>query len=208
MPPNPLEKITTPEFDYNFILSQLSEYRYPRDRISDLLKKGDMIRVKKGIYVLGERWRQPASTPLLANMIYGPSYVSMEYALSYYGLIPERVVEVTSVTTGKTKEFQTPLGLFTYLHQNLNIYQLGFRRIALDEQRGFLIATPEKALADRVKRETLSSLAEMKGFLHDGLRIEKRSLRELKRSALSAIAKASDHKSIRLLNECIARMKS
>jgi len=71
----------------------------PRDKISDLLKKGTIIRVKKGLYVFGEDNRKkPYSKEILANLIYGPSYISLDYALQYHGLIPERVEAVTSVT--------------------------------------------------------------------------------------------------------------
>ena len=95
------------EFDYQFLTSKLQGYRYPRNVIHRLLKTGKIIRIKKGLYVFGESYRRgPVSRTLLANLIYGPSYVSREYALGFYGLIPERVEEVTSMTTKKNKEFE------------------------------------------------------------------------------------------------------
>ncbi|MBW1967626.1 MAG: hypothetical protein JRI48_09680 [Deltaproteobacteria bacterium] len=89
------------EFDYQTLLCILSGYARPRDKITDLLRKGDIIRVKKGLYIFGEGHRKaPYSREVLANLMYGPSYVSLEYALQYYGLIPERVEALTSVTPG------------------------------------------------------------------------------------------------------------
>ena len=103
------------EFDYQTLLHGLGQYSRPRDKISDLLRKGVIIRVKKGIYIFGEDYRRrPYSREILANLIYGPSYISLEYALHYFGLIPERVEAVTSVTTGRSRRYATPIGLFRY----------------------------------------------------------------------------------------------
>src|SRR3990167_5668562 len=102
------------ELDYGFVMDCLSSYKNPRVKLNHLLKIEALIRVKKGIYIFGKRFaRQPYSSEVLANMIYGPSYVSLEWACQYYRLIPEKVTTVTSITTRRSKQFQTPLGLFT-----------------------------------------------------------------------------------------------
>ena len=94
------QKIHLEVFDYQVLMDALAEYRKPRDRITRLLSGGEIVRIKKGLYCFGEAFRrEPIIREHLANMIYGPSYVSLEYALSYHGLIPERVETVTSVTT-------------------------------------------------------------------------------------------------------------
>ena len=80
------------EIDYQFLLSILKEYAHPRDKISEWLKSGDLIRVKKGLYIFGKQIAQTSYLlEVLANLIYGPSAISLSYALSFYGLIPERV---------------------------------------------------------------------------------------------------------------------
>lgn len=80
------------EFDYPALMSALANYANPRDKVTSLLRQGVIIRVKKGLYVFGDDFRKrPFCRELLANLIYGPSYVSLDYALSYHGLIPERV---------------------------------------------------------------------------------------------------------------------
>src|SRR5512139_2389244 len=118
------------EFDYQTILDVLRDYGRPRDKISDLLRKGVIIRVKKGFYVLGDDYRsRPFSRGLLANLIYGPSYVSLDLALQYHGLIPEHVESVTSVTTGRSRAFDTPVGRFTYRQIPLAAFHIGMNRV-------------------------------------------------------------------------------
>jgi hypothetical protein len=80
------------EFDYQTLLDSLKKYECPRDKITSLLRQGAIIRVKKGVYVFGPKYtRRPFSREILANMIYGPSCISLDFALHYHGLIPERV---------------------------------------------------------------------------------------------------------------------
>jgi len=67
-------------------------------------------------------------------MIYDPSYISFEYALSYWNLIPEGVKEIVSLTTGKTKQFDTPVGRFGYIHQPVDYYSIGYHHIDIDGQ--------------------------------------------------------------------------
>jgi hypothetical protein len=77
------QRIEHEEFDYQILLDALREYSNPRDKISDLLDKGVIIRVKKGLYVFGVQYRRrPIVREILANLIYGPSYLSLEYALA------------------------------------------------------------------------------------------------------------------------------
>ena len=109
------EQVRTDVLDYQQLVSCLRGYAKPRDRITGLLTDGSLVRIRKGLYVFGERYRRaPISREHIANLIYGPSYVSLDYALSHYGLVPERVENVTSVTTGENRCFITSLGDFTY----------------------------------------------------------------------------------------------
>ncbi len=180
-------------FDYQQVMGSLGAYAKPRDKIGALMAAGAIVRVKKGLYVFGETWRrQPVCREWLANLIYGPSYISLEYALSHHGLIPEQVTSVTSVTRGKARRFQTPFGLFTYRPIPTLPYALGFTQ----DQSGpdtFLIASPEKALADFVwadRRFRPSAPAEYAAYLHDDIRIEPERLAKLDLKALQAIADA------------------
>jgi hypothetical protein len=112
-------------FDYQTLMVSLRDYARPRDKISDLLRKGFILRVKKGLYVFGDEYRRrPFSREILANLIYGPSYVSLDFALQHHGLIPERVEALTSVTTGRSRSFFTPVGLFTYRKIPLEAFRI------------------------------------------------------------------------------------
>ena len=85
-------KIDQEIFDYTQLTQVLANYKKPRDVITQLLRKENIIRVKKGLYVYGSVWRRKeVPKEILANLIFGPSVISLEYALSYYSLIPERV---------------------------------------------------------------------------------------------------------------------
>ena len=142
------------EFDYQILLQALSGYARPRGKITDLIRKRHIIRVKKGLYIFGKDHRKaPYSREVLANLIYGPSYISLEYALQYYGLIPECVEAFTSVTPGLSRKFYTPIGLFLYRKIPLEAFRTGMDRLEMADGRSFLIALPEKALADKVQSE-------------------------------------------------------
>lgn len=202
-------QISQEEFDYQTLLNCLKDYERPRDKIRALLRSGAIIRVKKGLYVFGPDYsRGPFSRELLANLIYGPSYVSLDYALSYYGLIPERVETVTSVTCGKNRTFLTPVGRFTYWSIPLDSYRVGIDIIRLDERRSFLMATPEKALADKISRSRGSDIRSAKEFevyLLEHLRIDPGELLRLKTKRIKEIARHWRSQKILLLTTLLNR---
>lgn len=190
-----------PELDYQLVMGALEGYAAPRKALHDLPARGKLTRVKKGVYVQSGRGIPLYSREVLANMIYGPSYLSYESALSEHGLIPERVEALTSATTGKTRIFTTPLGTFTYVHQNTAYYSLGFARRPVDETRGYLLADPEKALADRVLRERgRFSIRSMGEFLFENLRIEPDDFRNLDEALLELLAGRCRKRSLQVLN--------
>jgi len=185
--------------DHQQVLSFLKGYAKPRDRISTLLAKGDLVGIRRGLYVVGERYRTGAiSRELLANLIYGPSYVSLDYALSYHGLIPERVEDVTSVTTGKARRFQTPFGVFTYRPLPPDRYAPGIT-LAGELPGRFLIACPEKALVDKVwcdKRFKPVRMDDYAAYLLEDLRVDRDRLSALDPARLQAVASAFDSRKI------------
>jgi hypothetical protein len=167
------------EFDYPLLTSALTSYLAVDQKINELLKSGAIIGVKKGLYVFGPKSRQsPICKESLANLIYGPSCISMEYALSHYGLIPERVETITSVTPKRDKEFNTRIGRFTYRYLGASKYPHGIEQQWMDRQHPVLIATPEKALCDYVVLNdvpVITSRKAAKEFLQDDLRIDQDS---------------------------------
>ena len=197
-------------FDYQVLLDALAGYRKPRDKITRLLASGAVVRVKKGLYCFGEAFRKgPLSREHLANLIYGPSYVSLDYALSHHALIPERVETVTSVTTRRSRDFDTPFGAFSYRMLNGPRYAVG----AILEMAGktpFLVASPEKALADKVwtdKRFSGLRVSDYDAYLPDDLRIDREALRRFDYPRLQVIATAYDSAKIYNLVRYLKRLE-
>lgn len=125
-----------------------SEYQVTRNQLSRWVKKGSLISLRKGMYAFPPE--EAAAAPeifYIANRLYEPSYISLEYALSLYELIPEYVPVVTSVTTRKTMSFKNAAGHFTYQHVVPRAFR-GFRQEKLDHDRQVFLAEPEKAVLD------------------------------------------------------------
>ncbi|MCU0663277.1 MAG: hypothetical protein MUC50_13245 [Myxococcota bacterium] len=188
------------EFDYLALLSALSSYSNPRNKITALLRDGTIIRVKKGLYVFGDQERRrPFSRELLANLIYGPSFISLDFALFHHGLIPERPSVVTSVTLKRSKEFETPVGSFSYRQTPRASFNIGMSRIEQDDV-AYLMACPERALADKlseVRGHKIRSQRELGSLLFDDLRLEPREFAKLNAELIEAVGKGKRcHKSI------------
>lgn len=191
--------------DYGFVMECLNAYKNPRVKLNHLLKIGALVRVKKGIYIFGKNFsRGPYSQQILANMIYGPSYISLEGACQYYRLIPERVTTVTSITTKRSKEFYTPIGLFTYDHLPVESFSVGVTLTGISETQYALIATKEKALADLLvlRRGSFSSKKHFEETLYEDLRIEEEDIGSLDPELLNAIYQARPHTALKYLIQC------
>jgi predicted transcriptional regulator of viral defense system len=96
------------------------------------------------------KWRCSINFYALSQHIHGPSYISLESALSWHGWIPEAVYTLTNVSSDKSKQFNTPLGIFSYNRIPQKIFYTGVERLADETGNVFLMATPIKALADYV----------------------------------------------------------
>lgn len=203
-------KIPTEEFDYQSLMDALSGYAQPRGKLSRLLAQGVIIRVKKGLYVFGpSHQRRPYSRELLANLIYGPSCVSLEYALHFHGLIPEKVEAVTSVTTKRPKKFQTPVGLFIYSNVPESGFHIGVQRV-VEGGRAFLMAAPEKALADKLRSDrglNIRTQKECLDYVVSSLRIAESELSKLSPDLIEKIGEAYSSKRLLLLSQIVRRMQ-
>lgn len=198
-------------FDYQILIDALNDLSAPRDKITELLRQGVIVRVKKGLYVFGDRYRRrPYSMELLANLVYGPSYVSLDSALAYHGLIPESVEALTSVTPNRSRRFATPVGLFIYRQVPSRAYEAGMVRVEADHEQAFLIALPEKALADKivsVRGVPIVSVAEMSRFLEEDLRIDPVALRSLSAELFDDYARRYRSRRLRLLSAVVRRFR-
>ena len=163
-------------FTHGALLPLLTDYRRPNDKIADMLAKGTLVQLRRGLYVLGAEHRSaPLSLPLIANLLFGPSYVSLDFALSWHGLIPEGVVEVSSVTPLRARHYDTPVGQFSYTRLAATLYGVGVQMAKNSDGTSFLIASPEKALCDKVllaRNLNVTNAATMHHYLLDDLRLD------------------------------------
>lgn len=187
-------------FHHGALLPVLKDYRRPNDKIAEWLRQGVLVPVKRGLYVRGGIGHAPC-LPLVANHLYGPSCVSLDYALAWHGLIPERVHEITSVCTGRGRVVVNALGRFSYTRLPANVYPCGISQASASAQETFLIASPAKALCDKVMltpRLRATSRAAMQRFLFDDLRIDVEALLGLDLDVVRAYA-VSGSKTARLV---------
>lgn len=176
--------------NHGMVREMLMEYNRPNDKISELIKSGQLTSLRRGLYVPGPETDLPIPDLfLIANHLRGPSYVSMESALSYWGMIPERVYEISSATLKTSKTYPTPLGRFSYQHLASPYYSFGLESIQLAPQQTALIASKEKALCDKIiltSGITLRSIRQTRSFLTDDLRIDEDNLQSLNTSVIQS----------------------
>lgn len=185
----------------------LGSYTNPDDFISRLVKSGELIRIKNGFFVIAEKIKEnPVPYEQIANLLYGPSYVSLEWALSYYKMIPEGVYVMTSVCVDRSKSFKTPIGTFDYNYLNHSRYSIGIDQKENVNGR-FLIARPEKSLADLVhfksrkmnKNDLLIDLIESR-------RIEEGVLKKLDKKLMIEIADCYQSKAVSNLSNVLGML--
>lgn len=156
-------------------------------RVKRALAGNEIQTVRRGLYCLARPYRQyPINVYALAQRIYGPSYVSLEAALSYHGWIPEAVRVCTNVCLGNPKEFRTPFGVFTYKRVPQRVFYAGVERLDDGEHGVALMATPAKALADYyyVRRPSWKTIGDAAG----SLRIEPEDLGQVSAEEIDELA--------------------
>ncbi|PHS35199.1 MAG: hypothetical protein COB07_13320 [Sulfurovum sp.] len=200
-----------PLVDYATIKNLLSEngYKYINDKIKYMKQQGLLTSLRKGLYVYNSPYvKTLISKEIIANNLLGPSYISYEYALSYHGLTPERVEEVTSATTKRAKTFSTPHGVFSYRHIDKTLYALGIE-IVSSKQGNFMMASKEKALCDKVfstKGIKISSKKVMLVFLEEDLRIDMDELLDMNLEIVKKYAEISKSKRVDFLYKVLKDM--
>jgi len=169
-------------FGHDTLLGILRDYRSPNDKISALIAKKHIIAIKRGFYVLSEKHRNDAVHPgLISNLLHGPSYVSLDYALAWHGLLPEAVFETTAVTTKRAKSYDTPLGRFSYVQSFLPLYSIGVLSEENPDGTAFLMASKEKAICDKIVFTPgldLYTRQAMLTYLEESLRMEADELKD------------------------------
>lgn len=169
-------------------LDELKEYGSPKSKLSRMAEHGECFPITKGLYETDPN--VPAY--LLAGSIYGPSYISFEYALNYHGLIPEAVYTVTSATFEKKKKkrYETSFGTFTYRDVPSEAFPLGIRLVQ-EKDYFYRIAEPEKALCDQLYTiSPIQNTQELLRLLTEDLRIEEAELKKLDINRVCEYSKA------------------
>lgn len=179
------------------------------DAVSYLVAKGELIRLKRGFFILAHHpLTEAGALPLatISNLLYGPSYVSKQWVLSYKGLIPEFASTMTCISLPRSKRFTTPIGSFDYTCLNQRDFHLGVETEIID---GFKarVATLEKALLDLLAQlPALGNLAAMEHELLESMRIDPVNLKSLNKELVTKIALVSNRTNSKLfaryLNEC------
>ena len=175
-------------------------------KISREIKKGNLIKLKNGLYETDE------NTPgyLLATSIYGPSYLSFDYALFHYGLIPEKVVNYTCATLNKRKKkiFQNDFGTYIYRDIPKRVYFLEVH-LVIEGNYSYQIASKEKALCDKLY--TLSPLKnqnELKTLLFNDLRIDEDEFKKLDYNIINKLASLYNSTNVKLLAKYMRRYEN
>ena len=189
---------------FDDLLIKFQDYTDIKGKIRREVQAGRLIPVARGLYETD----QTISGKYLAGRIYGPSYLSFDFALYVYSLIPEAVYNTyTSATFDKhkTKKYQNQFGVFTYRDIPTEAYPLG---VLIVEENGYSyqIATTEKALCDKLYTiSPVSNLTELKELLFDDLRIDEDEFEKLDHNTLETLAPLYHSTNLNLLAKLIRR---
>jgi len=135
-------------FPSSFLLAGRGSAAAVRRQLDRWVKTGRLLRLRRGVYAVALPYRAEAPHPfLVANHLRRPSYVSLQSALSHYGMIPEFVPVTTSITTGRPEELDTPLGRFLFRHVKKSAF-FGYTQTEISRGQPVFLASPEKALLD------------------------------------------------------------
>lgn len=187
----------------DIIKLNLQEYSNKDTKICREVKNGNLIKIINGLYETDSN----INGYLLAGSIYGPSYLSFDFALYYYGLIPEKVTAFTSATFDKKKKkmYENQFGVFLYRDVPSNVYPLG---INLIEENGYIyqIATPEKALCDKLYTlNPIKNMSELENVLYNDLRIDIDELNKFNVQDLEEISNSYHSTNVDLLYRYMRR---
>lgn len=182
---------------------KFEEYSNKDTKLSRDVRDGKLFKIINGLYETNK------NTPgyLLAGSIYGPSYISFEYALSFYGLIPERVSNITCATFDKKKkkQYDTDFGIFTYR----DIPVLAYSEEIILKTEGdysYQIASPEKALCDKLYTlSPISNYSTLKNMLFNDLRIDEDEFKKLDSNKVEKLSNLYHSTNVNLLAKYMRR---
>lgn len=189
---SPLEQLGNIPVSASTLASLFQDIKGGNQKVRSLERDKQVIRLKRGLYVCSPEMTGVAlSTELIANHLYSPSYVSMSSALRYYGLIPEEVYVVQSMTLKHSRAFDTPLGRYEFTHISKDVFSLGLS-IIRQQDYAFIIATPEKALCDLIANSPGVNLRYLKDaalYLEEDIRMDLSDFVQMNPMIIEAYAK-------------------
>ena len=193
-------------YSFDDLKIKFSNYAKIKDKISREVQAGRLIQIARGLYETDAE----TSGKYLAGLIYGPSYLSFDYALAVYSLIPEAVYNTYTSATfnkNKTKQYQNHFGTFTYRDISAEVYPLG---VLLYEENGYSyqIATPEKALCDKLYTlPPAKNLTELQALLFNDLHVDEQEFAKLDKASIGELASLYHATNLNLLGKLIRRDK-
>ena len=170
------------------LIEDFNDLKSPENRIQRLVKERHYIRLKRNLYVDTENGE--IDSFLAANYIITPSYVSGLTALSYYGIIPEMVFDTISMTTRRSREYNTIAGHFTYISCPKEYFPIGINSETVNGHTR-LIAGIEKAICDHILMTPYLNLrynGETLTWLEDEMRMDMDELSKMNLSILKQCA--------------------
>ena len=172
---------------FDALAQRFADYTDIKGKIRREVQGGRLVQVAKGLYETDAR----TDGKYLAGAIYGPSYLSFDYALSVHALIPEAVYDTYTSATfrkGKTKRYENAFGTFLYRDVPAAVYPLGVE-IKVESGYSYQIASPEKALCDKLySLSPVCSVRALKELLFDDLRIDEAAFFALQKDDISQLA--------------------
>ena len=190
----------------NMIKENLKEYSNKNTKICREIKKGKIIKIINGLYETDSS----VNGYLLAGSIYGPSYLSFDFALYYYGLIPEKVTAFTSATCNKKRKkiYNNQFGTYLYRDVPEKVYPLGIKLVE-EGDYSYQIANPEKALCDKLYTLTpLKNLTELENVLFKDLRIDIDEFNKLNLEDIEEISNSYNSSNVYLLYKYMRRKRN
>ena len=187
------------------LLQELKRFADPHHRIERMVRNGQIVRVMRGLYAD----KSSVFGPHVAAQICSPSYLSFEYALSYYDLIPEAVRSWTSATFGKRRQkvYKTPIGFFFYR----DIPEAAFPweiTLCTEFEEHFLLASAEKALCDQLYTlKPIKNQKDLEYMLFEDMRIEEEDFLSLNSTTLCELAPLYHARNLDLLKRYLKRRK-
>ena len=139
-----------PVFESTLLLAGDVDPNHVRRQLSRWVRAGRVYQLRRGLYALAPPFQKTRPHPfLVANRLRPGSYVSLQSALAFYGMIPEHVARVTSVTAARPAHWRTPLGEYVFRHVKPDLL-FGYRLLEVTESQQAFVARPEKTLLDLV----------------------------------------------------------